>query len=119
MKSLYKSFSHACRGMAYAFRHERNFRIQVVMGAVVIVVGMYWPLASWQRIILLLLVMTVLTLELVNTIFERIIDVVKPQLATYVREIKDLMSAAVLLASVFSLAIGLFIFWPHVLYFLS
>ena len=114
MKSFLKSFSHACRGIVYAFRHERNFRIQVVIAVLVWLAAVWFPLQAWQRIIILLLIMTVLTLELVNTIFERIIDVVKPQLATFVREIKDLMSAAVFLASLFALAIGLFIFWPYV-----
>jgi diacylglycerol kinase len=56
--------------------------------------------------------MTVLVLELINSSMERLVDLVKPQLHESARDIKDLMAAAVLMASFFAVLIGLMIFLP-------
>jgi diacylglycerol kinase len=58
--------------------------------------------------------MFVLVLELLNTSIEHLVDLVKPRLNEYVKEVKDVMAGAVLLASVFAVIIGAVIFWGHV-----
>jgi diacylglycerol kinase len=59
----------------------------------------------------------VLVLEIINSIFERIVDVYKPRLNPYVRDIKDMMAAAVLIASLGAAIIGLMIFIPYLMDF--
>lgn len=77
------------------------------------------PLSTLERVILLLAIASVLVLELLNSMIERLVDLVKPRLHGYVRDIKDLMAAAVLVASLFALAVGSIIFFPHVLLLVS
>lgn len=72
-----------------------------------------FPLHSWERVILLLATVAVLVLELLNSMVERLADLVKPRMHGYVHDIKDLMAAAVFLTALFALAIGVFIIWPH------
>lgn len=71
-----------------------------------------FPLVAWQRVAVWFVVMTVLVLELVNSAVERIVDLVKPQLHSCARDIKDLMAGAVLIASLFAVLVGLMIFLP-------
>jgi len=57
----------------------------------------------------------VLILEMLNTVFEKLVDLYKPRLHDYVKDVKDIMSAIVLVASVASVVIALFIFVPYLL----
>ena len=50
---------------------------------------------------------------------EKFLDLVKPRLHYHVEVIKDVMAAAVLLASFGSVIIGLFIFIPHLVELVS
>ena len=111
--NIFRSFAHAARGFAYAFKMERNFRIQSCIAFLVLVLTVVLPLATWERVVLISMVMAVLVLELLNTGIERLIDLVKPRLDAYVKDVKDVMAAAVLLASVFAVIVGCVIFWPH------
>lgn len=95
-------------------KEEQSFQMQLLAGAVVICLIVYFNIKSWEAALLILLVMMVLVLELINSIFERIVDVLKPRLHPYVEEIKDIMAAAVLLASIVSAVIGIIIFWPYI-----
>lgn len=115
---LVKSMNHAWQGLLLAFRTERSFRIQSAAAFVVIVAAFLIPFRSWERALLLLATASVLVLELLNSMVERLIDLVKPRMHSYVRDIKDLMAAAVLLASVFSAALGILIVWPYLPSFL-
>jgi len=55
----------------------------------------------------------VILMEIINSAIERITDVLKPRLDNYVKEIKDIMAAAVMLASVIAIIVGLIIFIPY------
>jgi len=113
LKSLVKSFSHALRGMKTLAKTEQSFRLQLLAGFLVVFFTIFFPLTSFERIIVFLLVASVLVLEMINSIFERIVDAFKPRLNPIVGEIKDIMAAAVLIASIFSTVIGIIIFFPH------
>ncbi|HLD61739.1 MAG TPA: diacylglycerol kinase [Patescibacteria group bacterium] len=113
VKNLGKSFKYAASGFAYVFKHERNFRIQVVAAVLVIMLMIVFPLRTLERIALSLVITFVLVLELINTIMEKIVDILKPRIHHYVEIIKDMMAAAVLIASVGALVVGLLIFWPY------
>lgn len=110
---LIKSFTDAFRGLKFTFSHEQNFRIQLFLALVVIVFALVFPLKVWEVILLILLIVTVLTVELLNTALEYFADLLKPRLHHYVFVIKDIMAGAVLISSVGALAIGLIIFLPH------
>lgn len=113
-RSIASSFQNAGRGVLVAFRTERSFRLQSLAATVVILLMMLLPLTTLERVILLLAIAAVLVLELLNSMVERLVDLVKPRLHGYVRDIKDLMAAAVLIASLFAAAVGMIILFPHI-----
>lgn len=110
---VYRSFVHAGRGLLLAFRTERSFRIQVAVGMCVGIALFLFPFRTWERILLLLAIALVFVLELLNSMVERLVDLVKPRMHGYVHDIKDLMAATVLVASCFAALIGLLIVWPY------
>ena len=108
-----KSFADAGKGLAHVFKSEQNFRIQVVVGALVLVASFLFPLLIWERILVILLVLLVLLIEILNTVFEYFSDLLKPRLNHYIGVIKDVMAGAVLLTSFVALVVGVMIFYPH------
>jgi len=55
----------------------------------------------------------VLILEIVNTAIEKTLDIIDPNFNPQIGKVKDLAAAAVLLASLGSIAIGLMVFLPY------
>ncbi|MDO8259936.1 MAG: diacylglycerol kinase family protein [Candidatus Magasanikbacteria bacterium] len=109
-----KSFQYALRGLAKVFREEQNLRVQTLAGLVASGLAAYFSISLIEWCILLIAIMTVLLMEIANSAVERVTDVLKPRINNYVKEIKDIMAAAVMLASVFAVIIGAIIFLPHI-----
>lgn len=109
-----RSVRYAFRGIVYAFRHEGNFRLQVAGAIAVLVAIFYLGTSKNETIVLLLLITAVLILELLNTAFEKFVDIVKPRLSDHVRVVKNVMAGAVLLTSITSVVIGIIIFLPYI-----
>lgn len=113
IRKLMQSFVYAKKGLIYTLKNEQNFRIQIIIGCLVIIAMLVLHVEVWQSIVLLLLITLVLVLELINTIFEKIVDILKPRIHFYVEIIKDIMAAAVLIASVGAVLIAGLIFIPY------
>jgi diacylglycerol kinase len=95
------------------YRHEQNFRIQLVAYIIVLAAAALLRVQPWQLVALVLAGGSVLVLECINSAVERLLDLVQPRLHGYVREIKDIMAAAVLVASVSAVLIGIAILLPY------
>ena len=108
-----KSSKYAVRGIRYAWKTEENFRSEVVIAVIVIILSFVFPLRSIQQVLVGLLVIWVLTLELLNTVLERMMDIMKPKVHPYIKVSKDLMAGAVLVSAAGAFVIGLIIFYPY------
>src|SRR3989339_409897 len=113
LRILKKSFNYAVKGVRYAFKNEQNFRIQLVITSGVVILMFILKVRAWEAVALIFVIVAVLVLELVNTIFERFIDILKPRLLDQAKIIKDMMAAAVFLAAFGALVVGLIIFYPY------
>jgi len=113
LRRFKRSLKHAFDGMVYAISHEKNFRIEIMMAIFVIALMFIFKMKSWEVIVLLLMIMWVLVLELVNTVFERVVDILKPRIHPYARLIKDLTAAVVLISSIVAAIIGIIIFYTY------
>ncbi|PIP28594.1 MAG: diacylglycerol kinase [Candidatus Moranbacteria bacterium CG23_combo_of_CG06-09_8_20_14_all_35_22] len=114
IKEFFKSFAHAFRGLKYAIINERNFQNELLVAIIAFGAMLYYRVTRLETIVIITMVMAVLVMEMLNTIVERIIDILKPSVHPYARLIKDLMAASVLLTSIMALIIGLVIFIPYV-----
>jgi len=112
---LFKSFGYAYKGLFKTFREEQNLKIQTFASLLVLILGFYFSISRIEWAILTLVVSLVLIAEIANSAVERITDVLKPRINTYVKEIKDIMAAGVLLASLAAIIAGAIIFFPYFL----
>ncbi len=113
VKRLLKSFGHAFRGLVKTFFEEQNLKIQTTVGLVVLILALFFDISRLEWVLLVFAISLVILLEIVNSAVERITDVLKPRINSYVKEIKDIMAAGVLLASIAATVAGLIIFWPY------
>lgn len=113
LNRLLKSFIYAFRGLFKVFREEQNLRVQAVIGILVIILAWFFNITNIEWSILFLAISIVILMEIINSAIERITDVLKPRINNYVKEIKDIMAAAVMTASVIAVIIGILIFWPY------
>lgn len=118
-KKFKRSFKYACRGLKKVFAEEQSFRVQLGAAVVIIILTVYFPLESWERLALIMMITLVLVLEVINSMFEKMVDILKPRVHHYVENIKDMMAGAVLLATLGAIIIGLLILLPHVLKLLT
>ena len=103
---------YALNGIKEAFNRERNFRIHLVVAAIVIIASFILRLSATEWMFILLAIYIVLVAELMNSIAERIIDHIKPEIHMNAKIIKDIGAAIVLIAVIFSVIIGLIVFLP-------
>ena len=101
------------KGLRYVWSHEQNFRIQTGIGVLVVIAMAVLRVTIAEAIILTMLIMFVLILEVFNTVMEKMVDILKPRIHSYVGILKDMMAAAVLLAAVGSSVVAGMIFIPH------
>ncbi len=107
------SFKNSFHGLRVAFFEEQSFKIQAITALVVFILMFSLPMHYIERAILILAVMFVLGLELLNSQIERALDTAQFDHNPKIKDIKDLSSGAVLVASIGALIIGLFIFIPY------
>ncbi len=111
-RSVFYSVRAAARGLAYAYTHERNFRLEVfsAIGAIVI---LFLLQGSVGDFIVVFFVITIIFLaEIVNTALERAVDIIKPHKHPYARVIKDLSAAFVFMSACSAGIIGFLIYIP-------
>ncbi len=112
LRQFLESLRHALRGVVIVYQNEQSFRIQVFVSIAVLFFSFYYPISHFHFLLILLLIGAVLSLEIINSVFERIIDSFKPRIHPIVRDIKDIMAGAVLIVSLIAAVIGFAIFWP-------
>lgn len=102
------------RGLMHIIRNEKNFQNEIVISFLVIIAMFYFNVTRTETVALVIVIAGVLIMELLNTVVERVVDILKPRIHPYARLIKDLMAAIVLISAIFSVIIGLIIFLPYI-----
>ena len=109
------SFNHALDGIEYAVNHERNFKIEILMGICASILGFILNINIMEWTIIVLVIAMVLCLELINTAIERAVDLTTKEYRELAKAAKDVSAGAVLVMSMFSVIIGILIFLPKIL----
>lgn len=112
MRRFFKSFKYAMEGIIHCFKTERNFQLHVLSAIVVITAGLLTGLSKFEWMIVLILIGAVLTLELMNTALERVVDLVIEEQHPLAKQAKDLAAGAVLVFAIASAIVGFIIFIP-------
>lgn len=111
-RSLGDSFRHAWDGLRYIYVSQRNMRIHVFLASMVFAACIAAGVERTELFMVALAVLGVLTAEVVNTLTEALVDLMKPEYSVFAKLIKDVAAAGVLLTAVFSVVIGAVVFFP-------
>lgn len=109
---MLKSFLNAFRGVKDALKSEHNLRIHFLASILVFVLAYFLKFTPIEFAILTLTVFFIITLELINTIIEKIMDIASPEISEKVRIIKDISASVVLFGAIASIIITIFLFVP-------
>ena len=111
--SFFASLGYALKGLAAAFKSERNLRFHFSAASVVTVLGLWLGLKSSEWTALVLAFGVVIAGELINTAIESVLDLTCPEYHPLAKKAKDVAAGAVLILALSALIIGLIIFLPH------
>ena len=114
-KPLLKTLSYGFNGIFYTLRHERNMVIHFLVMILVIIAGIVFKITFVEWGICFVLFALVLSLELMNTALENVVDLVTEEKKAKAKIAKDAAAGAVLVAAIFSVIIGISIFLPRLL----
>ena len=112
--NLFVSFKYAWAGVSYAFVTQRNFRIHVGVATIALSLSCLLQLSLVKISIITLTSGAVLTMELLNTALESVVDLTVQQSYHELAKIaKDCAAAAVLISALVAVLIaGLLIIPP-------
>ncbi len=108
---LSRSFNHAFNGVMYAARTQPNMRIHLAIAALVLVAVLLLRLDRFYVILTVVLIGMVLSLELLNTAIEAIVDLLTVTHHPLAQTAKDAAAGAVLVGAIASVAGGYLIFY--------
>ncbi|MCA1009717.1 diacylglycerol kinase family protein [Halobacillus halophilus] len=108
-------FRFAWNGVKEVWSAERNFRIHLIAGVLCIATGASLRISTLEWALLIIMITIVITLEMINSSIERVMDYLAPQYHPLAGLVKDIAAGAVLIASIASLIVGAFIFLPHLI----
>lgn len=114
IKKRIQSFKYALEGLEVLFRTEVNARIHLVIAILVVGMGFYFHLATWEWLIIILTIGFVIVAEVFNTAIEKLTDLASPDIHPLAKKVKDMAAGAVLLSTVVAMILGVIIFWKHV-----
>ena len=109
-RGVVESFNSAVEGFIYVLKTERNMRIHFLMALFFILLGIALSFSYLEMISLTVTIALVLASEMVNTVVELIVDVIKNEFHPMARIIKDVAAGAVLLTSVNAIIVGYILF---------
>ncbi len=115
-QSFSNSIINALKGLYVGIKNHRNIKIMLVIALLVFFTGRQYQLVRFEWAVVWLCFGFVLTLELINTAIEELLDHLHPSKHPAVGKAKDIAAGAVLLACIISGIVGLYIFLPHILY---
>lgn len=116
LKRFVKSFKFAEEGMRYAFYHEQNIIVMFIAGIIAIIMGLIFNISYLERLVIILLIGVILSLEMLNTAIEAVVNLHDgDKKSKYGKVAKDCASGAVAILSICALIIGLIIFVPYII----
>jgi diacylglycerol kinase len=111
-RNILDSFRFAFAGLVYVLRTQRNMRVHLLIMLLVIGLGIALDLSSTQWAMLILTIAFVLVGEMLNTVIEKLVDLVSPDFHPLAKVIKDVTAGVVLLTALASIVVGLLILGP-------
>lgn len=110
-----RSFKPAIEGWWLVLRSQQNTWVHTVFSLIALGLALWLGISRVEWAIILLTMAVVWLTEFLNTAIEVVVDLVSPEPHPLAKAAKDISAAAVLIAALAALLIGLLIFLPPLL----
>ncbi|TWI64516.1 diacylglycerol kinase (ATP) [Pseudoduganella lurida] len=104
LQRIVAACGYSMQGLQSAWRHEHAFRQELMVAVPGTVIALVLPVSSFQKLLLIGMLVFVLIVELINSAIEAVVDRVSLERHPLSKNAKDFGSAAVLLASLLAAA---------------
>lgn len=112
MNHFLKSFKYAGKGAVTTFRLGFNFKVMIVLALCAVLFGFVFAIAPHEWALIFICIGMVLGAECLNTAIEAVVDLVCPDYHDLAERAKDCAAGGVLLTSIASFIVALFVFVP-------
>ena len=109
------SFKYAFSGLRRLIKHEHNSRFHLLAALLVLAMGFILGICRTEWMILVIIIAIVFITEILNSAIESLADFVSPEYSLIIKRVKDYCAAAVLIAAITSVVVGLLIFLPKLI----
>jgi len=103
-KRIFSAFFYSIDGFKSAWKNEHAFRQELVLVVIGIVTALVLPVSSFEKLMMIAVLLLILVVELLNSAIEAVVDRVSLERHTLSKNAKDFGSAAVLLTLI--IAVG-------------
>lgn len=115
-RNFFQSLRHALDGVRLLISEERNFRFDLIISIIVVILGLIVKLNLNEWLWLCVAFFTVLSSEALNSIVENVVDlIVDHRFNLLAKRAKDIAAGAVLLSAFFAIIVGCLIFIPKII----
>jgi diacylglycerol kinase len=115
LKTRIQSFGYAFRGWWHVIRTQQNAWIHAIVSTAVVILALWLRLPPRDWAILLVTIAMVWAAEFFNTAIEAVVDLSSPSKHPLAEVGKDVGAAAVLIAALAAIGVGLLILGPPLL----
>ena len=115
LRSRIASFKYAFQGWWYVIRTQRNAWLHTLASILVIGVSIWLKLDRLEWVLIIIAIAFVWTAEFFNTALEVLVDMATKESHPLAKVSKDVGAAAVLIASITAVIIGIIVLGPHLL----
>lgn len=110
------SMQFAVRGLLLSLKSQRNFRIDVIIGTIALIVAYYLEFQVQEFAILVLTIGLVLIAEMFNTVIEFVVDAYfGHKYSILAKMAKDISAGAVFVSAIMAVIIGILLFLPKII----
>ena len=100
-KNFFQSLNCAIKGLIEILKEERNFKIYLFIFLIFLSINIVFKIPIYEMYVFLISTLIVLTLEVINTAFERMVDKLMPSKNNNAKIIKDYLAGSVLISGIF------------------
>ncbi len=118
-RSFKKSLRDCLNGLEYVVVNEDNFKREIVLGIIALLLGVFLKISKIEFIIILFVIALVLFAEIINTTLEKVVDLYTTEYNEKARIVKDVAASSVIIICFFAVVIGLIIYIPKILIILG
>jgi len=111
-RNRWVSLGYALAGWLYMLRWQKNTRLQAAASIIVFTLALVLHVRFIEMAVLILTISMVWMAEFINAAVEAVVNLASPEFHPMAKVAKDVAAAAVLLAAVASVLIGLLILGP-------